>query len=57
MGRGMDLDAFETGEDLAPMMRGICYSQQPEQIPVAVRNKNSARDYDDDPDKLLAGWP
>ena len=57
MGRGMDLDGYDTGEELAPMMRGICYSMQPEQISVALRNKNSARDYDDDPDKLLADWP
>jgi hypothetical protein len=57
MGRGMDLDGYDTGEELAPMMRGICYSMQPEQISVALRNKNSARDYDDDPDKLLANWP
>jgi hypothetical protein len=57
MGRGMDLDGYETAEDLAPLMRGICYTQQPEQIPVAIRNKNSAKDYDSNPDDLLASWP
>jgi hypothetical protein len=57
IGRGMDLDGYDTAEELAPMMRGICYSMQPEQIPVALRNKDSAKDYDSNPDALLANWP
>jgi len=57
MGRGMDLDGYETAKDLGAMMRGICYTNQPEQIPVAIRNKHSAKDFDSDPDALLADWP
>jgi hypothetical protein len=57
MGRGMDLDQYDVATELEPMMSGICYSMQPEQTRVALRNKDSAKDFDSDPDTLLTGWP
>ena len=55
MGRGMDLDGVDRAEELEPLMLGVCYSMQPEQIHVALRNKGTIRDFDSDPDALLAG--
>jgi len=55
MGRGMDLDAVDRAEELEPLMPGVCYTMQPEQIHVALRNKGTIRDFDRDPDALLAG--
>ena len=57
MGRGMDLDGYDTAQQLAPIMEGICFTMQPAQMRVALRNKESARDFDGDPDELLADWP
>lgn len=54
MGRGMDLDAVERADDLAPVMLGVCYTMQPAQIGVALRNTGTIRDFDSDPDALLA---
>lgn len=53
MGRGMDLDAIERADELAPLMRGVCYTMQPDQIRVALRNHGTIRDFDRDPDALL----
>jgi hypothetical protein len=57
MGRGMDLDAVERSQELEPIMQGICFSMQPEQIIVGVRNKGTIRDFDADPDAMLADGP
>jgi hypothetical protein len=57
MGRGMDLDQYDTAGELEPLMLGICYTMQPENIRVARREKDSARDFDDDADALLADGP
>ena len=54
MGRGMDLDQYDTAKPLEPIMLGICFTMQPENIRVALRNKDSVRDFDDNPDALLA---
>ena len=50
MGRGMDLEAIPVALDLAGIMTGICYSMQPEVMPVAFRNKGSIRDFGRHPD-------
>ena len=54
MGRGMDLDGVDRAEELEPLMAGVCYTMQPTQIRVALRNKGTIRDFDADPDALLA---
>jgi Protein of unknown function (DUF2889) len=53
MGRGMDLDAVERAVELGPMMAGVCFTLQPENAPVAIRNRGTIRDFADDPDALL----
>jgi hypothetical protein len=57
MGRGMDLDAVERSQELEPIMSGICFSMQPEQAAVGVRMKGTIRDFDADPDAMLADEP
>ncbi len=57
MGRGMDLEAIPVALDLSELMTGICYSMQPEVMPVAFRNKGSIRDFGRHPDALLADAP
>jgi hypothetical protein len=54
MGRGMDLEAIDVAEELAGIMTGVCYSMQPEVMPVAFRNKGSIRDFGQHPEALLA---
>jgi len=54
MGRGMDLDGVDRADELEDLMLGVCYSMQPTQIRVALRNKGTIRDFDDDPDALLS---
>ena len=57
MGRGMDLDAVERADELERMMSGVCFTMQPEQIRVALRHKETIRDFDADPDAALAEGP
>mgnify|MGYP002631851018 FL=1 len=57
MGRGMDLDAIERAEDLSGLMLGVCFTMQPEQIVIARRQPDTIRNFDDDPDALLAEGP
>jgi hypothetical protein len=54
-GRGMDLEAIDAAEELAGIMGGICYSMQPEVMPVAFRNRGSIRDFGTHRDALLQG--
>jgi hypothetical protein len=54
LGRGMDLDAVDRSEELGDQMAGVCYSMQPTQIAVGLRNKGTIKDFDADPDALLA---
>lgn len=54
MGRGMDLEAFETADELSPIMSGVCYTMQREHAPDAHRNRGTIRDFAADPDALLA---
>jgi Protein of unknown function (DUF2889) len=53
MGRGMDLEAYDSAQELGPMMGGVCYSMQPSVTPVAFRNRGSIRDFAHHPDALL----
>ncbi len=57
MGRGMDLEAIDCSLDLADIMTGVCYSMQPEIMPVAFRNRGSIRDFGDHREALLRGRP
>jgi hypothetical protein len=57
MGRGMDLEAIPVALDLGEIMTGVCYSMQPEVMPVAFRNKGSIRDFGEHPDALLELGP
>ncbi len=57
MGRGMDLDAVERSQELEPIMAGICFSMQPEQVAVGVRMKGTIRDFDANPDTMIADGP
>jgi hypothetical protein len=57
MGRGMDLDAVDAAQEMEPLMLGVCYTMQPAQIRVGLRAKGTVRDFDADPDALLAGGP
>jgi Protein of unknown function (DUF2889) len=53
MGRGMDLDSVDRAEELAELMRGVCYTMQPAVITTSLRNKRTIRDFSDSPEKLL----
>ncbi|MEP6624167.1 MAG: hypothetical protein ABJC79_06975 [Acidimicrobiia bacterium] len=57
MGRGMDLEAIDTAVELAGLMTGICYSMQPETMPVAFRTRGTIRDFGALPDALLSDRP
>lgn len=57
MGRSMDLEAIPVAFDLAGIMTGVCYTMQPDVMPVAFRNKGSIRDFAHHEDALLAGRP
>ncbi len=57
MGRGMDLEAIDCAQELAGIMTGICYTMQPETMPVALRERGTIRDFGRDPDALLSGRP
>ena len=57
MGRGMDLEAIDTAQELAGIMTGVCYSMQPEIMPVAFRARGTIRDFGRHPDDLLRGRP
>ncbi len=56
MSRGMDLDSYPTLADM-PGLRPVCWSMQPERAPVARRNRGLIRDYDTQPDAMLAEGP
>jgi hypothetical protein len=53
MGRGMDLDAVDRADELEDAMGGVCFTMQPEQIRVSLRNRGTVRDFDEDPNALL----
>ena len=57
MGRGMDLDAVDRADEMERLMLGVCYTMQPTQIRVALRTKGTIRDFDADPEELLAEGP
>jgi hypothetical protein len=53
MGRGMDLEAYDSAAELGPLMGAVCYTMQPSVMPVAFRNRGSIRDFARHPDALL----
>jgi len=55
LGRVMDLDVFETADQLGETVRGTCHSFQPATIESAVRMKGQTRDFTADADALLRG--
>lgn len=55
MGRGMDLDSVNRADELADLMRGVCYTMQPAVIETSLRNKGTIRDFSASPDELLEG--
>ena len=55
MGRGMDLDSVDRADELAELMRGVCYTMQPAVIGTSLRNKGTIRDFSSSPDELLSG--
>jgi hypothetical protein len=57
IGRGMDLDAVDAAKEMEEIMSGVCFSMQPAQIAVALRNKGTIRDFDERPSDLLADGP
>jgi hypothetical protein len=57
MGRGMDLEEIDVALELAGIMTGVCWSMQPEQMPVAFRHRGSIRDFGDHRGALLSGRP
>jgi len=57
MGRGMDLEAIPVAQELAGIMTGVCYTMQPERMPVALRALGTIRDFSEHPDALLNGRP
>ncbi|HEX5616264.1 MAG TPA: hypothetical protein VFZ83_14015, partial [Acidimicrobiia bacterium] len=56
MGRNMQsvLDTYSNAEELAPIMASVCFTMQPEQMPVALRKRGDARDFAAHPERLLA---
>jgi hypothetical protein len=57
MGRGMDLDAIPRAVDALASQGGVCHTMQPGIVEVALRNRGTVRDWDPDPDALLADGP
>ena len=56
MSRGIDLDSYPTLADM-PGLSPVCWSMQPERAPVAFRNRGLIRDYDAQPEAMLAEGP
>jgi hypothetical protein len=57
MGRGMDLDAVPRALDIFDVQGPICHTMQPGFVEVSLRNPGTTRDFDADPDRLLADGP
>lgn len=57
MGRGMDLDAVTSAVELLDTQGSICHTMQPGVIEGSLRNRGTIRDWDPDPDRLLAEGP
>ena len=57
MGRGMDLDAIPRALDALGAQGAVCHTMQPGFVEVALRNRGTIRDWDPDPDQLLAEGP
>ncbi len=57
MGRAMDLEAIDAAEELGSIMTGVCYSMQPDTMPVAFRARGTIRDFGAHPNALLRNRP
>jgi hypothetical protein len=59
MGRAMQhvLDDMATAEELAPIMAGVCFTMQPDQMVVARRRRGDHRDFATRPEALLDDGP
>ena len=57
MGRGMDLDAIPRALAALGAQGAVCHTMQPGFVEVALRNRGTIRDWDPDPDQLLAEGP
>ena len=57
MGRGMDLEGLDSAQELAGIMTGVCYTMQPEIMPVAFRQRGTIRDFAEHSDALLVDRP
>lgn len=57
MGRGMDLDAYARADQLRGLMLGRCHTFGPATVHLATRAYGTIRDFDADPDALLADRP
>jgi hypothetical protein len=57
MGRGADLESYPRASQLAIASSGICYTFQPGTSEVALRQLGTIRDWDQDPDGMLAQGP
>lgn len=57
MGRGMDLEGLDSAQELAGIMTGVCYTMQPEIMPVAFRQRGTIRDFAEHAEELLVGRP
>lgn len=56
LSRGLDLDRYANLAEM-PGVAPVCWSQQPERAPVALRVKGMIRDHDPDPDAMLSQGP
>ena len=57
MGRGMDLDAVPCAVDIVDVQGAVCHTMQPGTVELSRRNRGTIRDFDTDPDRLLAEGP
>lgn len=53
--RKLDLEAFADAE-ASGIKHDICYTSQPERLPLAIRNKGSLRDFSTSSEPLLRDW-
>ena len=52
MGRGMDLEAYDSAAEVGPLMGPVCYTMQRAVAPVAFRNRGTIRAFARHPDAL-----
>jgi Protein of unknown function (DUF2889) len=56
--RGVDLDQHDNLAEITTLAASpTCYATQPERVAISFRNRGTIRDYDHDPDAMLAEGP